>query len=174
MNITINITPDPSLLTLLRGLANLPQHALNAAAKGLQAAGPVLVGNAVKDRFTSEQGPFPIGMHKLGRVSGRLRQSITNTRPQIHAESGRVTMSFGSNVKYFAFHEFGFKGEVQVKAHTRRNGQAVRAHSRSLVYPGRQPMQTELGSERTRGVVLESVRRAVVRELDHIGKGGGA
>jgi hypothetical protein len=172
MNTTIEITVDPGLRTLFRGLANLPELALKAVATGLQTAGPVIVGHAVKDRFTAETGPFPVSMHKLGRVSGRLRQSITNTAPQINPSSGMVTMGFGSNVKYFAFHEFGFSGQVAVRAHTRRNGAQVRAHSRSLVYPGRAPMRTELNAQRTTDTVLETVRRAVVAELTNLENGG--
>jgi phage gpG-like protein len=139
----------------------------------MKQAGPVIVGNAVKDRFTSQRGPFPVSEHKLGRRTGRLRQSITNTPPQINSSNGEVTMGFGSNVSYFAVHEFGFKGTVQVKAHKRRNGQAVRAHSKQATYAARAPMRTELETNRTTKVVIDAVTRAAKKALDRM-EGGRA
>jgi len=166
MNVEITVTQDKGLQDLFKRLAKLPEILLGAVGKGLAAGGPVIVGNAVKHRFTNQRGPFPVSQNKLGRVTGRLRQSITNTRPQINAASGEVTMGFGSNVSYFAIHEFGFSGTVAVKSHSRKNGQQVRGHQRNVNRPARAPMLTELRTPRTTDIILESVRRAVVRALD--------
>lgn len=173
MNTQVTITVDRGLQGLFNRLAELPQVLLQAVATGMKQAGPVIVGNAVKLRFTSQRGPFPISEHKLGRVTGRLRQSITNTPPQINANTGEVTMGFGSNVSYFAVHEFGFKGAVAVRAHKRRNGQAVRAHRRNVNITARAPMRTELETNRTTSVVIEAVTRAAKKALDRM-EGGRA
>jgi phage gpG-like protein len=173
MNVEITVTKDKGLQDLFKRLAKLPEILLGAVGKGLAAGGPVIVGNAVKHRFTNQRGPFPVSQNKLGRVTGRLRQSITNTRPQINPASGEVTMGFGSNVSYFAVHEFGFKGTVAVKAHTRRNNFGKKgfdfsllAGKRNVDIPARAPMTTELRHQRTTDIILENVRRAVVRALD--------
>lgn len=168
----VTITVDKGLQGLFKRLAELPQELLTAVATGMKQAGPFIVGNAVKDRFTSRKGPFPISEHKLGRVTGRLRQSITNTPPQINATTGEVTMGFGSNVRYFAIHEFGFKGAVAVKAHKRRNGQSVRAHRRNVNIPARAPMRTELETNRTKTLVIDAVTRAAKKALDRMEGGG--
>lgn len=173
MNTQVTITVDPGLQGLFKRLADLPQELLTAVATGMKQAGPVIVGNAVKDRFTSQRGPFPVSEHKLGRVTGRLRQSITNTPPQINANTGEVTMGFGSNVSYFAVHEFGFNGTVAVRAHKRKNGQAVRAHTKQANYPARAPMRTELETNRTTKLVIEAVTRAAKKALDRL-EGGRA
>jgi hypothetical protein len=132
MNVTVDITPSLPLQALFKRAASLPQESLKAIGKALNQAGPIIVGNAVKDRFVESPGPFPFSQNKLGRVTGRLRQSIRNTAPQIQEGSSIVTMGFGSNVKYFRIHEFGFADDVSVRAHTRKNGQQVRAHTRFM------------------------------------------
>jgi phage gpG-like protein len=174
MSATITVRPDPNLAALFGQLAELPQLALTAVAKGLQTAAPIIAGAALKTRFLDTPGPFPISENKLGRVIGRLRQSVASgfDKPQINAADGSVSMLFGSNVKYFAFHEFGFTGSIPVRAHTRRNGASVRAHSRQINYEGRQPMQTHLREQATTDTILDQVRRAVVRAIDAAGKGG--
>jgi phage gpG-like protein len=165
MNVSVTITPSEALATQLRNARVLPQRFLEGMGRALNKSGPMIVGNALKYRFTAERGPFPIGDAKLGRVTGRLRQSITNTKPQINIGSNEVTMGFGSNMKYFGVHEFGFTGNVPVKAHQRK-GRPVRAHSRYVKIEARRPMFTELDDDRTLGIVFENVRREVVRAMD--------
>lgn len=178
MNVTVEISPSEDLRNLLLRAREFPERLLDAVGKGLNAAGPIIVGNAVKYRFTSERGPFPVGESKLGRVTGRLRQSISNTKPQIDPSSGEITMGFGSNVgglgggaapvKYFGIHEFGFSGSVNVKAHTRR-GKPVRSHGRRVNFAARAPMQTELRETRTSEEIIKQIERriqAMLRELE--------
>lgn len=156
---------------------DIPEQSLQALSRALSASGPMIVGNALKYRFTSERGPFPYSQNKLGRVTGRLRQSITSTPPQIQAGTSSVTIGFGSNVRYFAIHEFGFTGNVTVKAHTRkahtvpklnlsRLAQDVRSHSRYLKLQARAPMATELRDPRTEAIVVENARRQIQKVLD--------
>lgn len=172
MKITVDITPSAALKAQLAGARVLPARFLQGMGKALAMSGPMIVGNAVKYRFTSERGPFPFSENKLGRVTGRLRQSITNTPPQIQEGSNTVTMGFGSNVKYFGVHEFGFSGNVPVKAHQRK-GKPVRAHSRYVKIEARRPMFTELDDDRSLGIIYENAKRQVRIMLDEM-EGGPA
>lgn len=167
MNVTIDITRSEGLKALLQRARNLPAETLQALGKALTASGHTIVGNAVKDRFTGLKGPFPVSEHRLGATvqKPRLRLSITNTPPQIREGESAVTMGFGSNVRYFGVHEFGFSGSVPVRAH-QRLGRPVRAHSRFVKIPARAPMQTELRSERTEELIMKNARIALTRMLN--------
>lgn len=122
----ITLQIDSRTRALLARLRNVPAEAVQAVIRGSARAAPIVLGNAVKRRFTG-QGPFPFSEHRLGVRTNRLRQSLGFSRPQI-VDGNLVRLSFGSGVgtdvkepvSYFAIHEFGFKGKVQVRAHTRR------------------------------------------------------
>jgi HK97 gp10 family phage protein len=74
---------------------------------------------------------------------GRLRSSID------WEWKGRLTAEIGTNVEYANFQEFGFQGNVNVRAHSRKVKkifgrtlptpvmQDVRSHTRSLNYKGK-------------------------------------
>jgi phage gpG-like protein len=108
----------------------------------------------------------------------------------VNLRTGEISVGFGSNVKYFAIHEFGFQGEVQVKQHSRRtvgqkfnnrgkltkrttermkknlrnggsSGTMVRAHRRKLDVPARAPLGTELKSIRTRAAFMLALKKAL-------------
>jgi phage gpG-like protein len=49
--------------------------------------------------------------------SGTLRRSVNR---KVVEESGSVVGSVGTNVRYAAAHEYGFKGDVQVQGHVRK------------------------------------------------------
>lgn len=124
---TITLQISDRTRALLDRFRDLPAEAVQAVIKGTARAAPIILGNAVKYRFTG-QGPFPFSEHRLGVRTNRLRQSLGFSRPQI-LDGNLVRLSFGSGVgtdaaepvSYFAIHEFGFKGKVQVRAHTRRS-----------------------------------------------------
>jgi hypothetical protein len=120
-----------------------------AISRGLQ----MLAFRAAKDRFTGK-GPFPVSQRKLGNVSGRLKRDL-------HAEAATMTATgyrgrVGSVVEYFGPHEVGFSGQVSVRAHSRKAytvggkrgytvlPQSVRAHSKTLKIPARQPLATAI------------------------------
>ena len=152
-------------------------------------AGQVVAGSAVKHRFTGK-GAFPVSENRLGVRSGRLRRTIRATAPQVDPVRAAISITMGSDVKYFAIHEFGFEGKVQVRGHTRRNvaplktvrGKAtkasqraavarrksggkvsaqVRPHSRKVKVPARAPLGTEIRSERGRGEFQNAQKRAI-------------
>lgn len=117
INLSIRVTKDQSaaLLALRGGMARLLPPLARAWASGAQE----VLGRAVKNRFTGK-GPFPVSENRLGIVTNRLRKSLRATPLQVNASAGTASISMGSNVNYYRGHEFGFKGRVQVKGHTRR------------------------------------------------------
>ncbi len=57
---------------------------------------------------------------RLDAISGRLRQNVAS---EVENDGATIIGRFGDNVPYAAFHEFGFHGVVNVKAHVRVIGQ---------------------------------------------------
>lgn len=171
MRIEILSRKTPELDLLIHQLEQMPLPLMRPLARSMAVASQEVVGQAVKNRFTGK-GPFPVSQNKLGVKTGRLRRSIRATRPQINMRTGEVSVSFGSNVAYFAIHEFGYKGTVHVKGHTRRNAGAkkmmrgkltkvsqarlkdalrkgsvssqVKPHGRKVNVPARRPLGTQL------------------------------
>jgi phage gpG-like protein len=119
MEVRIDTSEDETLRKLLETASRLQGRALARLAQAIYKAGLEVVGAAQKERF-SGQGPFPPSQNKLGVRTGRLRRSIRCTKPQVNLRTGEIAIQFGSNMVYFAIHEFGFKGAVQVRGHTRR------------------------------------------------------
>lgn len=119
MEVRIDTAEDARLGKLLETAGRMQERALGRLAQKIGQASQAIVGAAVKGRFTG-QGPFPVAANKLGVRTGRLRRSIRATKPQLNLRTGEISVGMGSNVAYFAIHEFGFTGDVQVKGHTRR------------------------------------------------------
>lgn len=78
-------------------------------------------------------GPRP---GKLGVKSGQLRVSVGPGREGNIFRISNNTLQFGTNLKYAAAHEYGFKGTVSVPGHS-RGGHPVRSHSRKVNLPAR-------------------------------------
>lgn len=195
MNTTITITQSADLQGLFQRAASLPHRMLEGVALALSHSSEIIVQNAWDHRFLNVTGPFPVAEHKLGRSAkngGRLRQSIRATAPQIQEGESTVTMGFGSNVKYFAIHEFG--GTIQRKARTQVNHFRFLADGKSprfskvkgathaqkneigahfVTMPAREPMQTELRHPRTAEVILDYAAREILKVVQEI-EGGGA
>lgn len=81
----------------------------------------------------------------LKNRTGTLRRSINQ---KVEATSEGVFASVGTNVRYGAVHEFGFKGKVSVKQHLRtiKGGTAhtVSAHTRTVALPERSFLRTAI------------------------------
>ncbi len=93
---------------------------------GLRQGVLAMVADTVLNRLTGQY---------LNRVTGTLIRSVTASPPEhpVVTETS-VTDWFGTNLKYGAAHELGFRGRVSVRAHQvrghKRRGRAVRAHAR--------------------------------------------
>jgi phage gpG-like protein len=171
--ITIDASQVEPLLAMLQ---DVPTEAASAIVRGISRGSQLLLGIAVRERF-SGKGPFPVSQNKLGVRSGHLRRSLRFTRPQSNGD-GSFTVLAGSNVSYFAVHEFGFDGNVSiraasVKASTNSNAfgnnsfsilaHTRRAHSRRMKIPKRAPLTTAINEHSTRVYVTE-----IAKELDKL------
>ncbi len=138
-----------------------------ALADGLDLANALAEPRIKRNRLTGT-GPFPVSQNRLGHRSRRLIRSF-NSAPARVVEEGqniRVTASMGSNVSYFGAHEFGWRGTVRVKGHTRRGGVKVRAHDRRVTVPERAMVRTELKDRQTSALYLRHLTASVVESLD--------
>ncbi len=159
MNVQIRVTKDQSA-DLLRAVRYASKRALPALGQAMGSGAQEVLGRAVKNRFTGK-GPFPVSQNRLGVVTNRLRKSMRATLPQVNPAAGAVSVSMGSNVSYYAGHEFGFRGRVQVKGHTRRNTPGPRMFRGSLTKGSQKAMtdamrERELSGTRARGRVNAS------------------
>ena len=117
MQISLKLTQDQT--AKLAALKDAPARLLAPLARAWESGAKEVLGRAVNGRFMGK-GPFPVSQHRLGIVSHRLRQSMVTTGLQVNAGTGTASVSMGSNVKYYRGHEFGYKGTVQVRGHTRK------------------------------------------------------
>jgi phage gpG-like protein len=107
--ITVQISGEASaLLARVEKLDSI----LRVAARVIRQQNALTVGH-IQEHKLSERGPTTLGV-----VTNRLRRSARATRPVIDGE--QILSSIGTNVRYAGVHEFGFDGEVSVKAHTRK------------------------------------------------------
>jgi phage gpG-like protein len=103
---------------VLASVEALPNRILQALETGLARALLGLVGIVqtqwIQDgaRIKGELGPGA----RLHSVTGRLRSGMQSS---VKRSGETVIGSIGNSVKYAAFHEFGFHGTVNVRAHAR-------------------------------------------------------
>jgi hypothetical protein len=95
---------------VIANLRTLDERILTAAETGL-ARGLLLV--VAKSQREYLSGPRPA---RLQSVTGRLRQGVTSS---VSRQGDKIVGRVGNAVKYAAFHEFGFHGVMNVRAHTR-------------------------------------------------------
>ncbi len=107
--ISASIT-ERNFAVAVRSLQTLDLRVLQAAARGLQRGLEHTV-TVIQREYLS--GPRP---EKLDARTTRLRGSITS---EVTQNDKGVTGRVGTNIKYGAFHEFGFIGSITVRAHTR-------------------------------------------------------
>jgi hypothetical protein len=164
MKTAVKVSPD--LDAALRGLKRADM--LGAVVHGMNRGVKLIEGKVIQTRLTG-RGPFAVALHKLGVVTGRLRQSVNSRLARIEGEE--VISEIGSNVSYARTHELGFKGNAPVKAHSRRITAAfgkalkaplsvsVKAHQRSVNVPARAPFITGITEN------LPLMQREIEREL---------
>ncbi|WP_411846445.1 hypothetical protein AAFN60_02055 [Roseibacillus persicicus] len=156
ISIQVDNTRSSSLAEVALRLGALPTDIPKAVVRALDAGSQILIGMAKRDpkRFKGK-GPFPVGQHRLGRVSQNLWRGLFSAAPSKGGTPGSYLLSFGSTartskgVNYFAVHEFGAKGTAKVAAFTHPNlfgrGPAkIGAHNRKFNFPARAPMRTHL------------------------------
>jgi len=107
--IKTNITAKNEQLAI-QSAQTLDARILQALSIGL-ARGLLLVVGVAQREFLS--GPRPA---KVQAVTGRLRQGMAS---RVLVSGQRVVGRVGNAVKYAAYHEFGFHGTINVRAHSR-------------------------------------------------------
>lgn len=191
MNIDVII--DDRASSEVRAMRNGNARFAGACARGINRASQEIVGLAVKESFTGK-GPFPVAQHRLGVKTGRLRKSIRASLAALNPGTGEIEVSFGSNVSYFAVHEFGYQGTTQVKGHVRnlagaktfRRGKLTKAssnnlksilqrggkttaqvkpHSRKMDIPARAPLGTVLRGVRTNNLFNDRIASELAAEI---------
>ena len=115
-NLTIRISFDEASAQRIQAAKEKPKQLLAAIVRGQTKGTAFIHGAITKERLTG-QGPFPVDQHRLGVKSGLMRKSLRWTKAESNGNT--VTSAIGTNVRYAGAHEFGFSGNVQVKAHTR-------------------------------------------------------
>lgn len=189
MNVVIDDRASSEVLAMVNGNARFA----GACLRGVRKASQEIVGLAVKESFTGK-GPFPASQHRLGVKTGRLRKAIRASLATFNRSTGEIEVSFGSNVSYFAIHEFGFKGTENVKGHVRRLAGAktfrrgkltkkssnnlkdvlkrggktytnVRPHKRKVDVEARAPLGTALRGIRTNNIFNDNIGRELAAEV---------
>ena len=153
MSFTITLKNHDKVARLLEVLKNAPVQAVGAIVKGVSAGSQLLLSQAIRERFTGN-GPFAVSQRKLGVETGLLRRALRFTRPEVKSE-GVVSTRAGANLSYFAAHEFGFQGTVQVpsarvRATSKRKEHTRKAHSRRMNIPKRAPLSAAIEEHSTR------------------------
>ena len=182
----MNVTLTTTGIALLDRLRAFPEKLSLAVAKGTSAGVLVALGKTQKERFTG-RGPFPVSDNRIGIRTGRLRGSLLLSSMSRDA-SGVGARVVSTGVKYFAPHEFGFAGTVNVKEHARtisrigtkvvkstrkprkrdklpitKTSHPVRAHTRKVNIPERRMLRTGLAQH-----LPAALGEAIERELGRV------
>lgn len=168
---------QPNVKLAIRNLEALPARLIDALGVQLAKSLDQVVGIATRDYLS---GPRP---QRLDVVTTRLRGSIASS---VENKAGGITGRIGSNVKYAVLHEFGFKGIINVRAHTRiarvlKGGIAIDPRRKILDARGnvvgrkentRQALlRLAKNAKKAKGiVVLQQQVKAHKREIDYAGK----
>lgn len=129
--VTLTIGLSDEARALSEKLAQWPEAAVLAIARGMDRGAELALGKITEERFTGE-GPFPPIEGRLGVRTNRLRSSLRWSKAQIAGQS--VTGGMGSNVEYLRIHELGgvIKRKVKpgkVRLREDRSGNLLRQES---------------------------------------------
>lgn len=91
--------------------------------------------------FRNESSPQGVPWIPSKRAQKQGGQTLTDTgtlRRSINYQVKSDTqVEIGTNVPYGAIHQYGFKGSINIPAHSRKGGISVSAHTRNLNMPAR-------------------------------------
>jgi phage gpG-like protein len=120
-----------------------------------------VVTGRIQEKRLSGKGPFPVEEHRLGQVTQQLWRSTRATPATVVSEGthSEVVGAIGASVIYAAVHEFGFQGEVSVKAKGKR-----RANTRNMNMPERAPFRT--GIKENLDYISEEISKELVATLE--------
>lgn len=110
--ITLTLTPEAR--AVLAQVQRFPERMATGLAASLDRENELSIGQIQRTRL-SRRGP-----ETLGVVTNRLRSSISRAPARLGEDGRTLVSAIGSNVEYAGAHEYGFRGTVPVRAHTRR------------------------------------------------------
>ena len=103
-NAQIKLTLTPEAEAIVSKMEKMPADMVAAVARAMDTGNQLAIANIQQNHLTG-QGPFPVEQHKLGRVTGLLRQSV-HASPAV-VQGTKISSAIGSNLVYAAIHEFG-------------------------------------------------------------------
>lgn len=158
--ITANIVGSDKVTS---GLESRKSSAMGAIERAVKSSALSLVAYIKKEKLSGQV---------LNVKTGTLRRSIT---ARFETAGNEIRAYVGTNLKYARIHEYGFKGQVPVKAHQRMMNVAwgrrvkeprmidVRAHAMKMNVPARPFMAPSLAENREK--ISSDIRRALVGAL---------
>ncbi len=159
----LKITLPPQSRALLSRLQSLPAEVQTRIMRAIDKENEYSIGEIQRLRL-SQKGPETLGVD-----TNRLRLSITraDARP---TPSGSILSAIGSNVEYAGAHEFGFRGNVTVRQHTRRifgRGRGLpQVTVEKVKYMRRDGRIVEKRTTKKKGLAGEVTVRAHTRDMD--------
>lgn len=127
MSIAVSIALTPESQRFLATLQQAPARMQQAILRVIDRENLYTVGE-IQERRLSRRGPDTLGV-----ITDRLRGSIRAAKAVLGG-GGEIVSSIGSNVSYAGAHEFGFDGEVTVRAHTRRVFEFMKGSKTTLIF----------------------------------------
>jgi phage gpG-like protein len=97
-------------------------HMLRTMAGALGKQNQLTMGLAIRDRMSFSR-EAPTTSEGLRTVSGQLRKAMRSTTPTVNGDS--IYSTIGSNLRYYAVHEFGWSGTQSVREHVRKMADQV-------------------------------------------------
>lgn len=167
MSVAANIKLSFNAQEILRRVDRVPEFILAAMARGIDYQNELTIG-WIQSRKLSQRGAMTLGVR-----TNRLRSSIR--RDQAQHGNGVARGSIGSNVEYLGVHEFGFRGAVRVRAHTRQTGTgtaSVKAHDRQVNFRERRMVRSSI--EKRAGAYARELSGRVVKAWKSAHGGGTA
>lgn len=154
----LKIEFTPQAEAVLAKLKQIPQRALRGIVRGMDQANLRTVDIIRRDFLNfPKQGPTsPIGLRIQSR---RYRDSLRASKSVIVGDT--VQSSIGTNVvskggvSYPRVHEFGFKGTVQVPAHTRKPGRSFLIGGKVIAQRAAGEFLTKAGKPRKKSGLVE-------------------
>lgn len=130
----MSLIADERNVTVIAALERLDAEVLQRAARVLDDRLLQAIGVAQNEYL---RGPRPA---KLGERTTRLRNSLERS---VTVSGDKVIGQLGTNVPYAAWHEFGYKGKVQVSQHTRIVGET---NAKGEAVDTRKPIRDRAGN----------------------------
>lgn len=157
MSTEIRIEIPAEAAAKITALGELPKELLETVRATIDVQNESIVAHIQARRLTAPGAtrPLPPSHGILRHVTGRVKKSLRRNDAQIRGET--VEGTIGTNVRYAGVHEFGFEGDVQVKAHRAKNA----ATDVLLVSGGRRIFRWELegsGAKRAKQVASGTVQ----------------